>query len=404
MERKPEKQSPRGDYEVFISYRRESGAAEARLIQLALERHGLRVFLDVTDLGRGYFDESLLAAIAAAPNFLVVLSPGGLERCSAPGDWLRREVAAAIASQRNIVPVLLPGFTFPADLPADIADLRRYEGVEYSHTLFEGTVGKALVLLGASTESRHGRRAPGGVRTGSALAKQHLLGLSLAALVAAAAAAGGYAWWRSYSHAAAFGTIEDLKGQFHDAVNALVLSGSGNPAGARPYIDRAEADVRKLLQQDPNNGHAIYYSGELKRLQDPALFTPKSCLLPAQLKSPSQLDAYESDFLQYLDLERKLPPSETGGGESSDLCYARVAGYCPQRTAWVNHLLANDFFGEAQLALDPQEKRQKLERALGYAQTAEKLYQDNGVPGFSQCTPTSELIRSAQEKLAALPR
>ena len=65
-------------YEVFVSYRREGGGAEARLIQAALEKRGLRSFLDVTDLNKGYFDESLLKRVAETPNFLVVLSPNSL--------------------------------------------------------------------------------------------------------------------------------------------------------------------------------------------------------------------------------------------------------------------------------------------------------------------------------------
>jgi hypothetical protein len=42
-------------YDVFISYRRDKGGAEARLIRAALAERGLRVFLDVTDLSKRHF-------------------------------------------------------------------------------------------------------------------------------------------------------------------------------------------------------------------------------------------------------------------------------------------------------------------------------------------------------------
>jgi len=47
-----------GKTDVFISYRRDGGSAEARLIRSALGERGLNTFLDVTSLTHGMFDES----------------------------------------------------------------------------------------------------------------------------------------------------------------------------------------------------------------------------------------------------------------------------------------------------------------------------------------------------------
>lgn len=402
MGRKGQKQETTDRYEVFISYRRGSGAAEARLIRAALEQHGLRVFLDVTSLGSGHFDESLLKAISEAPHFIVVLSPHAMERCVDEKDWLRQEISTAISSQRNVVPVMLPGFAFPEGLASDIADLQRYQGVEYSHTFFEATVEKILELLGAQPRrDRYGEPALTFPALG-AFARRHVLGLCLVALLVAGAGTGLYEWLWNSPRARMLHTIGDLKAQFHDAVNAMVLSGPGDRGAAQPYISRAEADVNSLMQADPNNGDALYYSGELKRIKNSTLFTPKSCLIPAGLKSAPELDPYESDFFQYLDHEQKLPESEKGGSDSSDICYSRVNGYCPQRTAWINHLLANDFYDEALLTKDSKNRQQKLEMAISFAETAEKLYQNSeGVKGFSQCTATTDLIHLAKNKLGA---
>ncbi len=135
---------------AFLSYRRESGADTARLIRAELMTRGLKSFLDVEDLGAYHFDESLLRRIEDAPHFIVVLSPGALDRCANAGDWLRREIAHAISTERNVVPVLKEGFQFPpADaLPAEIAELRRYNCVDYSHIYFRATMERLLAFCG----------------------------------------------------------------------------------------------------------------------------------------------------------------------------------------------------------------------------------------------------------------
>lgn len=145
-------------YDVFISYRRDKGGAEARLIRAALAERGLRVFLDVTDLSRGHFDEALLRCIAATPSFIVILSPDALDpRIQKQEDWMRREVAHAILTGRNIVPVMFPEFGLPAQLPDDIKDLPRHQGVKYSHDFFEAVIDKILRLIGVQTVEKRSR-------------------------------------------------------------------------------------------------------------------------------------------------------------------------------------------------------------------------------------------------------
>src|ERR1700752_1838455 len=131
-------------YDVFISYRRQGGDAQALFIREKLLQHNVRVFLDVTDLKKGYFDEELLAHIAEAPNFVVILSPNSLDRCAEEGDWLRQEIAQAVKTGRNIIPVMMTGFVFPRELPADVQDIRRHQGVEYSHVYSDGMLARIL--------------------------------------------------------------------------------------------------------------------------------------------------------------------------------------------------------------------------------------------------------------------
>lgn len=123
---------------VFISYRRDGASDLARVVRMELERRGYPCFLDVDDVGAGRFDARLLREIEAAPNFVLVLAAGSLDRCGDPDDWLRREIAHAVRHGRRIVPLVAEGFQFPtgADLPPEVARLAGLNAVVYSHAYF----------------------------------------------------------------------------------------------------------------------------------------------------------------------------------------------------------------------------------------------------------------------------
>lgn len=191
-------------------------------------------------------------------------------------------------------------------------------------------------------------------------------------------------------------TVDDLRLRFNQARDAFPQAG---PAS----FDDVRKDALALLERDPQNGTGWYFSGEIKRITNPSLFTSKSCVIPDALAvNRAGLDAYESDFYRYLDIEKSLPPSETGGDSSAEICYERPSGFCPQRTAWINHLLANDLFAEAVVTKDREAKSEKLRSALELAERAAKLYSDPSQhPGFAQCTSTTVLISEAKQKLSA---
>ncbi|MBI5767986.1 MAG: TIR domain-containing protein [Verrucomicrobia bacterium] len=134
---------------VFISYRRDGGARLSRVVQMELERRGYPCFLDVDDLGLEHFDERLLREIEKAPNFVLLLAPGSLDRCRRKDDWLRREIAHAFKHHRNVVPLLADGFRFPLEeqLPEDLRDLPRLNGVTYSHEYFAAAFDKLESFL-----------------------------------------------------------------------------------------------------------------------------------------------------------------------------------------------------------------------------------------------------------------
>lgn len=134
---------------VFISYRRDGGADTARLMRYELQARGWQVFLDAEDLNSGRFDENLLANVAAADNFLLILSKGSLANCANEDDWLRREIATAIQTERNIIPLLKERAQPPDkyELPADIAPVGKFNCVNYSHAYYNATIARLLSFL-----------------------------------------------------------------------------------------------------------------------------------------------------------------------------------------------------------------------------------------------------------------
>ena len=114
-------------YDVFISYRRETGREFARMIQLVLENLGYSVFFDSDSVQDGRFDEKIQSAIDGCSVFVAAYSEGSLDRCVNEDDWVRRELERAFSSSRKVVPAapidVHANWTFPADLPASLAAL-----------------------------------------------------------------------------------------------------------------------------------------------------------------------------------------------------------------------------------------------------------------------------------------
>lgn len=129
---------------AFISYRRTVSWSTARLVLRDLKDHGVDTFMDVDDIDNGEFERIILTQIAARAHFIVVLEPGSLDGISTAGDWLRREIAHAIALERNIVPLTCNGFRFSSDiaLPEDIARLRSFNAVSVPHDYFDAAMTK----------------------------------------------------------------------------------------------------------------------------------------------------------------------------------------------------------------------------------------------------------------------
>ena len=131
---------------AFLSYRR-SNIPWALAIFQDLTHHGYDVFFDYSGIASGDFESVILENIRARAHFLVLLTPSALERCNNPADLLRREIETALASQRNIVPLMLEGFDFgtpkiASQLTGKLAALKNYNGMSIPPEYFTEAMGR----------------------------------------------------------------------------------------------------------------------------------------------------------------------------------------------------------------------------------------------------------------------
>lgn len=177
------------------------------------------------------------------------------------------------------------------------------------------------------------------------------------------------------------GVVSDLSQNFNQARDNLRNNGTAD-------FSKTEKLIKDL---PPENGHALYFSGEIKRIRDTNHFTSKSCI-KMPLPNNFDLNEYHDDFNKYLNIAATINTTKIEGVGSS-ICYERVNGYCLERIAWINHLLANDFYEEAMALSDPMMKQEKLKTALEHAKKAIGYQPPNKTtPGFDQCVPTRKLI------------
>lgn len=127
---------------VFVSYRRDDSQGFAgRLADDLDERLGAdRVFRDIEIPVGSDFTEVLHRAIAVSDVLLVVIGrrwAGGAtadqpSRLLEPTDWVRAEIEAAFARDKQVVPVLVGGATMPiaSELPEGIRRLAKLQAAE----------------------------------------------------------------------------------------------------------------------------------------------------------------------------------------------------------------------------------------------------------------------------------
>lgn len=124
-------------YDIFLSYRREGGYETAKHLYDLLTRDGYSVSFDIDTLKNGDFDKQLLTRIENCKDFILIVDKHCFDRtldgsCPPGQDWLRCELAHALLTKKNIIPVFLAGVSsFPIDLPDDISNVTLKNGPKY---------------------------------------------------------------------------------------------------------------------------------------------------------------------------------------------------------------------------------------------------------------------------------
>ncbi|MFT7834778.1 TIR domain-containing protein [Saccharothrix sp. BKS2] len=164
---------------VFVSYRTGDGDWAATLVARELEsRFGAdRVFLasrtirpgdDFTEQIDRWLDRSDVLLAVIGPRWLTA-SNGRGRRLDEPGDWVRYEIATALASGVRVIPVLLDGAEPPAeaDLPPGTGALARSHVLRLRHGNDDRDISRlvdelaALAPAGRTEPTPAGRPAPG---------------------------------------------------------------------------------------------------------------------------------------------------------------------------------------------------------------------------------------------------
>lgn len=144
------------NYDVFISYRRDGGDSFAMILKNELKERGLKVFHDIESLRAGDFNKQLYKEIEASRKVVLVLPPNALDRCiNDPKDWVRLEIEHAIHCGKDIIPIMMRGFVFPADLPAPLDTIAKYQGLEprMDHT-FQSSMDYLVGLINDSNNEK----------------------------------------------------------------------------------------------------------------------------------------------------------------------------------------------------------------------------------------------------------
>lgn len=138
--------------------------------------------------------------------------------------------------------------------------------------------------------------------------------------------------------------------------------------------------INALTLIDSHNGHALYYSGEMKRWLGK--------------KTEARQDFYK--YLENEPQQSKFVREETP--PSAETCYHSAAGYCRQRSGWICHLLANDFYQKGLAEGGTDQARYHFNLAAEYAHEAQDFFPG----GFEQLTPTQIVERDSRARIATL--
>jgi hypothetical protein len=192
---------------VFICYRREDSAGFAGRIsdRLKASLGPDSVFIDVDNIPAGRdFVEVLSERVGRCDALIAVIGRTWLasavddnrRRLDDPADFVRIEIAAALARDVPVIPVLVDGAAMPRvdDLPDALKKLARRQGIEISHNRFDSDAERLTDALaridsgGPGAQPTAGTPPPSMPRKPAASGSRWLVALASLAIIAGGAA------------------------------------------------------------------------------------------------------------------------------------------------------------------------------------------------------------------------
>jgi len=153
-------------------------------------------------------------------------------------------------------------------------------------------------------------------------------------------------------------------------------------------FDHVEDLAKLMLQQIPNNGHGLYFYGEVWRVR-------------------KNREDMRGEFNRYRSIESSLPPAERDG--EAEICYQRPSGFCGERTAWIDHMMANDYYQTAVRSKDAGAKAAALGSSCNFVRESvdrlNRLPAEHFPRGFDASTSfysTQDMEGRLQRELATL--
>ena len=145
---------------IFISYRRADAPGYVRGLLSDLRNifGSNQVFLDMEDIGAGSdFPQIIEEAVSNCELLLAIIGPRwseltdehGRRRIEDSDDFVRLEIAAAVARKIPIIPVLVENSKMPksSELPEDIKILAALQGISLTHDRWEDDMSRLFMAI-----------------------------------------------------------------------------------------------------------------------------------------------------------------------------------------------------------------------------------------------------------------
>ena len=146
---------------IFISYRRDDSSGYAGRLFDHLSAHfgPQHIFMDIDNIEPGEdFRKAIESAVGTCDVVLVMIGrrwvnaadPAGQRRLDDPRDWVRVEIATALANPKvRVIPVLVQGAPMPGahELPEELKELAWRNAIELSDNRFQYDANRLIRLI-----------------------------------------------------------------------------------------------------------------------------------------------------------------------------------------------------------------------------------------------------------------